>query len=220
MTDRAREGLFSSIASWVPKADVLDLFAGSGSLGLEALSRGAASATFVERDRLAVDALRANIEIVGLGGRVVARAVEPFLASEPGHYDLVFVDPPYAMSFGEIAAIMGAVVPRLRPGGLVILHRRAGEDRPVVPGLAGAGERAYGTAQLWRYERADVPVSDVMDDGDARQAATRPLGSVAETERAAAPPTSLESAPQEPTTERPAAERPTADDPADERDRA
>ena len=69
MTDRAREAVFSAIAASIPGARVLDLYAGTGSLGLEALSRGAASATFVERDRSAVTALQVNVGMVGLGGR-------------------------------------------------------------------------------------------------------------------------------------------------------
>ncbi|MGH8912116.1 MAG: RsmD family RNA methyltransferase, partial [Acidimicrobiia bacterium] len=71
-TDRVREALFSAVGAWVEDADVLDLYAGSGSYGLEALSRGAESATFVEKGRQAIDALRANVASVGLGGTIVA----------------------------------------------------------------------------------------------------------------------------------------------------
>jgi len=153
MTDRAREGLFSSIAPAVVNADVVDLYAGSGSLGLEALSRGAASATFVERDRTALAALRTNVERVGLGGTVVDRSVEGFLETADGTYDLAFVDPPYTRSLPSVTAIMCSLVRVLRPAALVVLHRRTGEDRPAIAGLLPAGERAYGTTQLWRYEK-------------------------------------------------------------------
>jgi 16S rRNA (guanine966-N2)-methyltransferase len=167
MTDRAREGLFSSIVAWIPGADVLDLYAGSGSLGLEALSRGAASATFVEHDRGAIKALADNVELVGLGGRVVTQSVESFLARDRGMYDVVFVDPPYAVPFDSVTAIMVAIAACVRDGGLVILHRRVGEPRPEVEGLVGAGERAYGTAQLWRYERRGAAAREEGPDGES-----------------------------------------------------
>ncbi len=153
MTDRAREGLFSAIAEYIPGADVLDLYAGSGSLGLEALSRGAASATFVEADRAALTTLRTNIERLDLGGVVVPETVESFVERPSGPYDVAFVDPPYSASLASIGAIMCSLVRILRPAALVVLHRRSGEERPEIPGLEAAGERAYGTTQLWRYEK-------------------------------------------------------------------
>ena len=156
MTDRAREGLFSAIATFIPGADVVDLYAGSGSLGLEALSRGAASVTFIEQDRAASEALVKNIERVGLGGTLRMTAVERFLDDPGGPFDVAFVDPPYAASLPSVSAIMRALVPCLRPGGLVVLHRPTGEERPLITGLEPAGERAYGTTQLWRYEKEAV----------------------------------------------------------------
>ena len=79
-TDRMRESLFSSIAHRIPGARVLDLYAGSGSMGLEALSRGAESVMFVERDRGALTALRANIDALSIGGSVSASDVDTFLS--------------------------------------------------------------------------------------------------------------------------------------------
>lgn len=156
MTDRAREGLFSSIAAHVPDADVLDLYAGSGTLGLEALSRGAASAVFVERHRSALAALRTNVAAVGLGGTVVAAEVGDVLAGRhPAAlvrpFDLVFVDPPYPDSLASVEATLAALVPYLAEEALVVVHRREGERRPEAEELAPAGERTYGTATLWRY---------------------------------------------------------------------
>jgi len=156
MTDRAKEGLFSAIAAHVPGAEVLDLFAGSGSLGLEALSRGSGSAVFVERNRAALEALRANVEAVGLGGRIIAADVDDVLHGRHGTslgatFDLVFVDPPYPNSLASVEAKLSALVPHLAEGALVVVHRRAGERRPEVEMLAPAGERTYGTATLWRY---------------------------------------------------------------------
>ncbi len=98
-SDRAREALFNSLTLLVDLegARVLDLYAGTGAVGLEALSRGAAEAVLVESDRGAVEVLRRNIEGVGLpGARVVKRPVAAFLAAPPGvPFDLVFADPPY-----------------------------------------------------------------------------------------------------------------------------
>ena len=154
MTDRVRESLFSSIAAWLPESHVLDLYAGSGSMGLEALSRGAASATFVEQDRHALQALRTNIETVGLGGRVVAGEVDRFLAANTGQFDLAFVDPPYVVALPSLVETMTKLSPRLAQGGLAVVHRRRGDDPPVViDDLVLCDQRQYGGAELWRYEK-------------------------------------------------------------------
>jgi 16S rRNA (guanine966-N2)-methyltransferase len=153
MTDRAREALLSSLGAVVRDAAVLDLYAGSGSLGLEALSRGAIGAVFVERDRSAVAALRRNVAAVGLGGEVVARSVADYLAGAVGPFDLVFVDPPYAASLASVTAVLEALVPAVAPGAVVILHRRAGEAAPPVPaGYTAGAPRRYGDSVLWRIE--------------------------------------------------------------------
>lgn len=100
--DRVRETLFNWLQARVPGARCLDLYAGSGACGLEALSRGAASVLFVERSRVAADALHANLGLLGAdGGRVLCRDVETWLAADPvaagqPPVDLVFMDPPYA----------------------------------------------------------------------------------------------------------------------------
>lgn len=161
MTGRAREAVFSSIASSIPGADVLDLYAGTGSLGLEALSRGAATAVFVERDRAALRALRANIGAVGLGGEVVARGVDGYLASATAgrvegpsvRFTLVFMDPPYELPIGRVEEQLAATARLLRDQGSLVLHRRRGERRPEAPGLRPARTRAYGTARIWRYQQ-------------------------------------------------------------------
>ena len=158
MTERVREAVFSSIAPAVPGAGVLDLYAGTGSLGLEALSRGADRAVFVERDRAALRALRANVETVNLGGKVVAGGVGGYLASaaarEPSvRFSLVFVDPPYELKPARLGANLAAVARLMPPGGVLVLHRRRGEPPPDTPGLELTRSRAYGTACIRSYHR-------------------------------------------------------------------
>lgn len=152
MTDRAREGLFSSLGNQVTEARVLDLFAGSGSLGLEALSRGAATVTFVERDRRVCDVLGKNIEAVGLGGEIVRGDVARFLSAGVGEADLVFLDPPYAMSSEEVSGLFSKLEPWLAPGAIVVLHRRAGDPNPAT-NLEVDDDRSYGGTHLIRYRR-------------------------------------------------------------------
>jgi 16S rRNA (guanine966-N2)-methyltransferase len=154
MTDRMREALFSSIAMLVPESVVLDLYAGTGSMGLEALSRGAATVTFVEEDRGALKALRTNIETVGLGGNVVAGDVDGFLGRASGSFDLVFVDPPYAVTLPSLMETLTQVSSLLAQNGLVVVHRRRGEQPPEsIDGLALVEQRRYGGGELWRYAK-------------------------------------------------------------------
>jgi 16S rRNA (guanine966-N2)-methyltransferase len=154
LTGRAKEALFSSLANVTADARVLDLYAGTGSIGLEALSRGAASCVFVERDRTSMQALQANVEAVGLGGEAVLRDVDRFLGADEKSYDLVFVDPPYALALASVEAVLDRLVPRLATGAIVVLHRRARGETPRVPAmLALTDRRRYGDSELWRYER-------------------------------------------------------------------
>ena len=161
MTERVREAVFSSIAPTVPGAAVLDLYAGTGSLGLEALSRGADRAVFVERDRAALRALRTNVEAMNLGGEVVAGDVAAYLASaradDPptghGRFSLAFVDPPYGLGEERLEMNLAAAARLLIPGGVLVLHRRQGESRPETPGLELTRSRAYGTARIRSYRR-------------------------------------------------------------------
>ena len=176
MTDRAREGIFSAIVRDVPDARVVDLYAGTGSMGLEALSRGAASAVFVERDREALAALSVNIDAVGLGGSIVSSDVGAYLHDAylddgfGGTFDLAFVDPPYDLSLASVQEVLEALVDCLEHDALVVLHRRIGEPRPEIAGLFSEGERSYGSAQIWRYRRWDqedrVPKDRDVEDRD------------------------------------------------------
>jgi 16S rRNA (guanine966-N2)-methyltransferase len=151
MMDRAREGLFSSLGEAVAGARVLDLYAGTGSLGLEALSRGAASAVFVERDRRALSVLRSNVESVGLGGDVVPSDVGAFLERPGPLSDLVFVDPPYGRSLASVESVLEALLPHLAGGAVIVLHRRAGGDGVAPPaGVVVVDRRRYGDTEITR----------------------------------------------------------------------
>lgn len=157
MTDRVREALFSMLGPAVEGALVLDLYAGTGSLGLEALSRGAAHAVFVERARPALAALRANIDAVGLGGEVVGDDVATFLRDASAWFDLVFVDPPYALSLASVQTVLGLVAGLTADGGVIVLHRRA-DAEPVPPpaGCTVVDHRRYGDAGITRMVKEEV----------------------------------------------------------------
>lgn len=138
LTDRAREGLFSSLAPELAGAVALDLFAGTGAMGIEALSRGAASAVFVERSKAAVTAIRDNLERTKLAdrARVVSRPVAGFLQGRPEPADLVFLDPPYSIEEDALSQVMGLIAARdwlAREGWTVALTRPAKSYTPVIP---------------------------------------------------------------------------------------
>jgi 16S rRNA (guanine966-N2)-methyltransferase len=158
--DRAREGLFNSLGSLLDLdgARVLDLYAGSGALGLEALSRGAAEAVFVESGTRVLPVLRANLAAVGLpGGRVVAGSVPAVVAGPaPARFDLVLADPPYATPVEEVLGVLRALVTGgwLADGAVVVVERSSREERWDWPTpLAGLRDRRYGEALL-RYGRS------------------------------------------------------------------
>jgi 16S rRNA (guanine966-N2)-methyltransferase len=173
-SDRAREGLFATIVSLTGSlagARVLDLYAGSGAVGLEALSRGAQHVLLVESGPRAARVIRDNIEAIGLpGAEVLTDRVERVLARGPAateKYDVVFADPPYALADDEVSAMLalllrGGEPPRegmsdhgwLAPGALVIVER-ATRSGPVSwpAGLEPDRARRYGEATFW-YARA------------------------------------------------------------------
>lgn len=142
--DRVREALFSALGD-IEGDRVLDLFAGSGALGLEALSRGAAKATFVERDETALRALRANVDALGADAEILRRDALGFLtnaAGGPRHYDLALLDPPYHQA-GNLTERLGELLgPLLAPGARVVCEsdRRA----PLRLDLPIGFERTYG----------------------------------------------------------------------------
>jgi len=158
-SDRAREGLFATITAVhgpLRQAGVLDLYAGSGAVGLEALSRGAERALFVESDPAAARVIRANIAAVGLpGGRLIAGTVATALRRGPGGeppFDVVVADPPYATGDGEVTAMLAALHEGgwLAPGALLAVER-ASRSGPVLwpAGFSSDRSRRYGEATFW-----------------------------------------------------------------------
>jgi 16S rRNA (guanine966-N2)-methyltransferase len=157
-SDRAREGLFATISSIVGPltgARVLDLYAGSGAVGLEALSRGAESVLLVEYGARAARVIRQNIEAIGLpGATVVADRVERVLARGPveGRYDVVFADPPYALADAEVTRVLSLLAEQswLPPGALVIVERATRSGPLSWPdGFVPDRARRYGEATFW-----------------------------------------------------------------------
>ena len=153
MTGRARESIFSILQQRMNGARVLDLYAGSGSLGLEALSRGASDVLFVENGRQAVLILERNIDRVGLGGRMYKGDVRAVLRSQTECYDLVFVDPPYADDDDEINSQLVQAGQVLVPGGIIVLHRHAQSQVAAPDFLHTVDERRYGDAVVTMMER-------------------------------------------------------------------
>jgi 16S rRNA (guanine966-N2)-methyltransferase len=156
-SDRVREALFSVLGEEVRDARVLDLFAGSGALGIEALSRGAARATFVDVAEAAVRCVRANLASLGLRAEVRRAEASAFLraASSRGHhYDLVFLDPPYSSAARTGAELMTRLPDVLAPGATVVCE--SARRRPLELDLPLRDERRYGDT-LIRIHDASQP---------------------------------------------------------------
>ncbi|MGI9667076.1 MAG: 16S rRNA (guanine(966)-N(2))-methyltransferase RsmD [Acidimicrobiia bacterium] len=153
MTSRARESIFSILQWKLPGANVLDLFAGSGSLGLESLSRGAADAVFVDRGRHSCACIEQNIAAVGLGGVLMCQTVETALEQLTARFDLVFVDPPYADDDRAVLDVLAGIESVLAVDGLVVLHRQESSASPTADFLTSIDERLYGDARVTVYER-------------------------------------------------------------------
>jgi 16S rRNA (guanine(966)-N(2))-methyltransferase RsmD len=152
-SDRAREAAYNLIGP-VDGASVLDLFAGSGAMGLEALSRGARSVVFVEQDKAAADTIVRNLAKLDLMGATVLRqdAVRVLAADAAAgrRYDLVLIDPPYAMLAGLLPTLDRYLPPVLSPGGLLVVESAAREE-PVL-GLPLRTSRRYGAARVSLFE--------------------------------------------------------------------
>jgi 16S rRNA (guanine966-N2)-methyltransferase len=158
-SDRAREGLFSTVLAMrggLAGAAALDLYAGSGAVGLEALSRGASDVILVESDPRAAAVIRANIASIGLAGaRLLTGRVERVVAQGPDGgrpRDFVFADPPYALAAGQLEQVLATLVSEgwLAAGAVVAVERATRSGPPTWPvGVEPDRSRKYGEATLW-----------------------------------------------------------------------
>jgi len=159
-SDRVREALFSSLEAMMDLdgAQVLDLYAGSGALGFEALSRGAEHATFVESDKRAAEVLKANAKELGFANTTIAnRTAEAYVSAEGEKFDVVFADPPYAVTDDEIEKVLRGIAPRLAEDAVLIVERASRSSEPAWPdGVEPLRAKRYGdTAVYWGRVRAD-----------------------------------------------------------------
>ncbi|MRG58728.1 16S rRNA (guanine(966)-N(2))-methyltransferase RsmD [Agromyces sp. CFH 90414] len=163
-SDRVREAIFSALEARdaLDDARVLDLYAGSGALGLEAASRGASDVVLVERAKPAAEICRRNADAVarairrgaphGSGPRVriAAQSVSAYLEHAVGPFDLVFIDPPYDLGERELARELAALAPLLHPEAVVVVERSSRSPEPSWPaGIAPERRRDYGETTLW-----------------------------------------------------------------------
>ena len=154
--DRVREALFSILAPELAGAAFLDLFAGSGAVGIEALSRGAESATFVERSRQHLESIRANLALLGVAGDVIAADVYRWMASYTGPgFTIGFADPPYALGEEKgYASVLATLAERnvIRPDGLFVAEMTSVQGAVEAPGWDVLRDRVYGKTRIavWR----------------------------------------------------------------------
>ena len=153
-SDRVRESLFASLVSLLGGLDdlrVLDLFAGSGALGLEAVSRGAAHADLVESDRRAADVVAANIRELGASSsaRLHRTTAERFVQGAAGPWDLVLVDPPYALATEHVGGLLVALRPALAEDAVVVVERSTRTPFTWPEGFGPLRDKAYGETTLW-----------------------------------------------------------------------
>ncbi len=166
-SDRVRESVFGALESMqaIDGARVLDLYAGSGALGLESWSRGASWVDLVERSRSAASIVGRNVTTVAKalgvsgGAKIHQSAVHPFLSRVSGPYDLVFTDPPYDLDDAAMTADLQALTPLLSPDAVVVVERARRSNPPDLDaaGLALLREKSYGDTAVWWAEPAQRP---------------------------------------------------------------
>lgn len=173
-SDRVREAMFSSLESLLDLGGVavLDLYAGSGALAFEALSRGASTAVLVEQSKSAAAVLRANAELLArvtreqgrrtVTSRVALNSVASFLRTPPSQlFELVFIDPPYELGETELTDALDALLPHLAPEAVVVIERGSRSPDPLVPDSFEALRRkSYGETIVYSYEASPVEESD------------------------------------------------------------
>jgi 16S rRNA (guanine(966)-N(2))-methyltransferase RsmD len=148
-SDRVKEAIFSIIQFEIEQADVIDLFAGSGQLGIEALSRGARAAVFVDSAREAQTAIRENLTATGLAerARVVAGEAASFLSGSREKFDILLLDPPYQK--GILQEILPMLEDKIRPGGIILCESELKEEIPENVGL-------FSVRRDYRYGKTKV----------------------------------------------------------------
>jgi len=154
MGERVRNALFNSIGAHVDGVDVLDAFAGTGAVGLEAISRGARHCTFVERDKIALKVLAKNVVSLGADeqAEIVRTSVNNWLETkQPTSYDIIFADPPYHdLQLSTVKKLFGL----LKPNGLMVLSWSGrGEVPNLENGIVVVDNRSYGNAHLTSFRR-------------------------------------------------------------------
>ena len=178
-SERVREALFSRLdhMNVLEEATVLDLYAGTGALGLEALSRGASSATLVEKASGAARVATANVRSTGLSARVVTADSRAYLggrSAEPlsGEVDLVFIDPPYDIAEEEMTAVLEGLAPWIGPDALVVVERSTRAPAPTWPAfLVLEDTRAWGETVAY-FAGPPLPEEDSEEPAQAPEEAT------------------------------------------------
>jgi 16S rRNA (guanine966-N2)-methyltransferase len=169
--DRVKAAIFSSLFGSITGARVLDLFAGTGALGIEALSRGCASADFVEKNEQATESIDRNLAKTRLKGRVHQTDVFSFLdrLAKPGAFDLIFADPPYLKlpgdrDFDSELLASGSLVRALAPDGLFILEKMPGKKLPAHPAWEIARAKKYGATEvvIFRKTAGEQPGGEIQ----------------------------------------------------------
>ncbi|HIV87701.1 MAG TPA: 16S rRNA (guanine(966)-N(2))-methyltransferase RsmD [Candidatus Pygmaiobacter gallistercoris] len=155
--DRVKEGMFSALQFILPGARVLDLFAGSGQLGIEALSRGAAHCVFVDENRGAIQIVRRNLAAAGVADRaeVLQTGAQGYLASTSAQFDILLLDPPYRHD--TLAQLLPALARVTAPGGVILCESEREAVLPEqVAGLRRKKQYRYGTVLVSRYEKDEL----------------------------------------------------------------
>ena len=155
MSERMRNALFNIVGEEIKDATVLDAFAGSGSIGLEALSRGAKHVTFIEKDTIAQKIINKNIESLGVKNhtKLINASVSQYFSTTSGSFDIIFADPPYHdMQLSTVKKLFGL----LKPNALMVLSYPDGSEVPTETTVVVVDNRSYGNAALAFYRRKDA----------------------------------------------------------------
>lgn len=157
-TDRVKESIFNLIQEYVPSSRVLDLFAGSGALGIEAVSRGASSAVFVDKSRLSIDVIKKNLSNLRFGDAVEVfnLSYDDFFKLNNGSFDLIFLDPPYNKGFIEPVLADITRNNRLSSNGIIVLESDDTDMHSDFERLTVVKQKKYGRSYITVYRRSDV----------------------------------------------------------------